>query len=159
MNSKKVIRSKSSFSGFKTFILLILAAIFIVGGFFFKLSFVLGLMVLLIPIIKYLLRKRYVYEFDIKKGIFEIKDFLSPGAKKIYPFNEIKGVEVNHYVSDGDASAFSDSNKEYNYEVIITVGSREEYELFFFTEKECNPTDQVVAIKAAINSWLSPVAA
>lgn len=159
LNSKKVIRSKSSFSGFKTFILLLLAAILIVGGFFFKLLFVLGLLVLLIPIVKYMLRKRYVYEFDIKKGMFEIKDFLSPGTKKIYPFREIKGVEVNHYISDGDASAFSDSNKEYNYEVIITVGSRQEYELFFFTEKEYNPMDQVVAIKTAINSWLNPVAA
>ncbi len=155
---RKVIQSKSSFSFFKTAIFIVIGLFLFVGGFMFELLYVLGVLVMLIPVVKYYLRKRYVYEFDLSKGIFEIKDSLNPGSKKAYSFRDIKGIDVNHYVSDGDASAFSDSNKEYNYEVVLKVGNRQEYELFYFTETEFNPNLQVSAIKSNIAAWLKPAA-
>jgi len=155
---RKTIQSKSSFSLFQTAIFIVVGVFLMVGGLMFELLYLLGALVLVIPVIKYFLRKRYVYEFDLAKSLFEIKDSLNPNTKKVFSFKDIKGVDVHHYVSDGDASAFSESNKEYNYEVVLKVGNRQEYELFYFTEREFNPSLQVSAIKSNISAWLKPAA-
>ncbi len=156
---KKVIRSKPGISVFQTTIFVLLGLLLISLGFVFELLYLLGVLVLLVPLVKYVLRKRYVYEFDLQNGLFEIKDFLSPNSKKIFSFREISGVDVNHYTSNADVSAFSDSNKEYSYEVVLNVGDKLKYELFYFAEKEFNPQDKVLAIKSSIMNWLKPVVA
>lgn len=155
---KKTIKSKPGISGFQTGIFLIAGLLLLFLGLAFELLYVLGALVMLVPFVKYLLRKRFVYEFDVESGIFEIRDFLNPRTKRVFTFGEILGVDVNHYVLNTDASAFSESNKLYNYEVVLKAGKRE-YELFYFSEREYNPQPQVLAIRSVISNWLLPVAA
>ena len=156
---RKTIKSKPSISIFQTAIFVILGLLFFAFGFVFELLYVLGVLIILVPLLKYLLRKRYVYEFDLQKGVFEIKDFLSPKTKKIFSFAEIIGVDINHYISNTEVSGYSNSNKEYNYEVVLKAGNKQEFELFYFAAREFNPQEQVVAIKSTIMNWLKPVAA
>lgn len=133
--------------------------LFLAFGFAFELLYVLGILIIMVPLVKYFLRKRYVYEFDLQRGIFEIKDALSPKATKMLSFGEIVGVDINHYISNTEVSGYSNSNKEYNYEVVLKTKNQQEFELFYFAAREFNPRDHVVAIKATILNWLKPVAA
>jgi hypothetical protein len=153
LNTIQVFRSKASFSKFANLALLLLGTFLLIGGLFSPIFFLFGFGVLLVPLVKYIQRKRFV--FDFKKGTFEAKGSIF-GGKNIYPFREISAIEVNYDVSDGDVSAFSNNQKQHNYRIYLRASNNREHELFFISEKEFNPIDSVAALRYTISNWIKP---
>jgi hypothetical protein len=153
LGSTQLFRSKASFSPIVNVALALLGVFLLIGGLFVPLLFIAGFVVLLIPVLKYVQRKRFV--FDLKHQKFQVKGSVFEG-KKAYSFLDITAVEVNYEVADADVTAFSNSSKQHNYRIYIRATDNREHQLFFISEKEFNPIDSVAALRYTISNWINP---
>ncbi len=152
LDTKKVFSNSTGLSWFLTLIAIFVGIFLIIGGIFFTALFIVGPVVLLIPLFAYLRRKKFV--FDFASETFEINESAFSGKKAKYPFREIRAVEINYFIADGAASAFAESQQEHNYQVFLRAANGKEHELFKIKETGFNPIDKIAAVRYTLSSWL-----